>query len=53
MTKALFPETLSSSKATAIQIGQRVEVAERTQKEIATARASYSSSPHAARFSIL
>ena len=43
--------TLSSSKTTAIQIGNRVERAEITQREIATARASYL--PAAARGSLL
>ena len=48
---ARLVETLSSSKATALQIGTRVQTAERTQREIATARASYL--PAAARGSLL
>ena len=47
----LLVETLSSSKATAIQIGHRVEKAEATQAEIATARASFL--PAASRGSLL
>ena len=44
-------DTLSHSKMTSITIGQRVEVAEATQKEIAVARASYL--PAASRGSLL